>query len=222
MDSDTMRGVGSHARVLNAFAAGEVDILLGTQMIAKGLDFPNVTLVGVVDADTMLHQPDLFASERTFQLIAQVAGRTGRGMQGGRVFVQTASPSEPAILKAAEHDFLGFAKLELGHRKEMLAPPYSHYARVILRGPQEEHVQEFARQISKILSDAAAEKQLNVQILGPAPAPIIRLKKYFRYHFQLAAVDVEEILQLWREVDDKLPREKGIEYIIDVDPVNMR
>ncbi|QDT44325.1 Primosomal protein N' [Gimesia alba] len=222
MDSDTMRGAGSHARVLNAFASGEVDILLGTQMIAKGLDFPNVTLVGVVDADTMLHQPDLFASERTFQLIAQVAGRTGRGMQGGRVFVQTASPSEPAILKAAEHDFLGFAKYEMGHRKEMLAPPYAHYARVILRGPQEEHVQEFARQLSQILSDAAEEKKLSVQILGPAPAPIIRLKKYFRYHFQLAAVNVEEILQLWREVDGKLPREKGIEYIIDVDPVNMR
>lgn len=222
MDSDTMRGAGSHARVLNEFAAGKVDILLGTQMIAKGLDFPNVTLVGVVDADTMLHQPDLFASERTFQLIAQVAGRTGRGMQGGRVFVQTASPTEPAILKAAEHDFLGFSELELGHRKEMLAPPYSHFGRVILRGPQEEHVQEFARQLSQMLIDAVSEKKLNVQILGPAPAPIVRLKKYFRYHFQLAAVDVEEILQLWNEVSDKLPREKGIEYIIDVDPVNMR
>jgi len=222
MDSDTMRGVGSHAKVLNAFAAGEVDILLGTQMIAKGLDFPNVTLVGVIDADTMLHQPDLFASERTFQLIAQVAGRTGRGMQGGRVFVQTSSPAEPAILKAAEHDFLGFARLELGHRKEMQAPPYAHFARVILRGPQEEHVQEFARQLSKMLLDAAAEKNLEIHILGPAPAPIIRLKKYFRYHFQLAAVNVDQILQLWHEIADKLPHEKGIEYIIDVDPVNMR
>ena len=222
MDSDTMRGVGSHARVLNAFAAGEVDILLGTQMIAKGLDFPNVTLVGVIDADTMLHQPDLFASERTFQLIAQVAGRTGRGMQGGRVFVQTSSPAEPAILKAAEHDFLGFARLELGHRKEMQAPPYAHFARIILRGPQEEHVQEFARQLSKMLLDAAAEKNLEIHILGPAPAPIIRLKKYFRYHFQLAAVNVDQILQLWHEIADKLPHEKGIEYIIDVDPVNMR
>ncbi|WP_417385427.1 replication restart helicase PriA [Gimesia sp.] len=222
MDSDTMRGAGSHARVLNAFAGGEVDILLGTQMIAKGLDFPNVTLVGVVDADTMLHQPDLFASERTFQLIAQVAGRTGRGMQGGRVFVQSSSPTEPAIVKAAEHDFLGFARLELGHRKEMLAPPFSHYARVILRGPQEEHVDHFARELAQMLSDAANEKQLQIQILGPAPAPIIRLKKYFRYHFQLAAIDVEQILQLWHAVESKLPREKGIEYIIDVDPVNMR
>tara|TARA_R110002095_G_scaffold194927_2_gene173385 strand:+ start:502 stop:2835 length:2334 start_codon:yes stop_codon:yes gene_type:complete len=222
MDSDTMRGVGSHAKVLNAFAAGEVDILLGTQMIAKGLDFPNVTLVGVIDADTMLHQPDLFASERTFQLIAQVAGRTGRGMQGGRVFVQTSSPAEPAILKAAAHDYLGFARLELGHRKGMQAPPFAHFARVILRGPQEEHVQEFARQLSKILLDAATAKNLDIHILGPAPAPIIRLKKYFRYHFQLAAVNVEDILQLWHEIADKLPHEKGIEYIIDVDPVNMR
>ncbi|WP_298860733.1 primosomal protein N' [uncultured Gimesia sp.] len=222
MDSDTMRGVGSHAKVLNAFAAGDVDILLGTQMIAKGLDFPNVTLVGVVDADTMLHQPDLFASERTFQLIAQVAGRTGRGTQGGRVFVQTASPAEPAILKAAEHDFLGFAQLELGHRKEMQAPPYSHFARVILRGPQEERVLQFARELSRVLLEAASEKKLDIQILGPAPAPIIRLKKNFRYHFQLAAVNVEEILQLWQEIAGKLPYEKGIDYIIDVDPVNMR
>src|SRR5690606_25692529 len=113
MDSDSMRKPGSHDAALTAFREGEIDILLGTQMIAKGLDFPNVTLVGVVDADTLLHQPDLRAAERTFQLIAQVAGRTGRGPKGGRVLVQTMNPDEPVIQFAAHHDFDSFARFEL-------------------------------------------------------------------------------------------------------------
>ncbi|MBX3436187.1 MAG: primosomal protein N' [Planctomycetaceae bacterium] len=123
MDSDSMRKPGSHDTALEEFRRGNVDILLGTQMIAKGLDFPNVTLVGVVDADTQLHQPDLRASERTFQLIAQVAGRTGRGEKGGRVLVQTTSPDEPAIRFAAAHDYLGFAKRRLIHRRGLEYPP---------------------------------------------------------------------------------------------------
>src|SRR5204863_6589444 len=117
MDSDTMKQRGSHDEALEKFRHGEVKILLGTQMIAKGLDFPNVTLVGVVDADTLLHQPDMRSAERTFQLIAQVAGRTGRSAKGGRVLVQTASPDQPAILKASNHDFEGFANEELKHRQ---------------------------------------------------------------------------------------------------------
>ncbi|MCA9099463.1 MAG: primosomal protein N', partial [Planctomycetaceae bacterium] len=125
MDSDSMRKPGSHDKALEAFRKGEVSILLGTQMIAKGLDFPNVTLVGVVDADTQLHQPDYRAAERTFQLIAQVAGRTGRGEKGGRVLVQTTSPDEPAIQFAASHDYDGFAYRELAHRREAGYPPYT-------------------------------------------------------------------------------------------------
>ena len=107
MDSDTMRSPGSHEQVLSAFKAGDVRILLGTQMIAKGLDFPNVTLVGVVNADTALHLPDFRAAERTFQLVAQVAGRTGRGDRPGRVLVQTYSPDHPAIRAATKHDYRG-------------------------------------------------------------------------------------------------------------------
>ncbi|MCA9081852.1 MAG: primosomal protein N', partial [Planctomycetaceae bacterium] len=134
MDSDAMQKPGSHDAALSKFRDGEVDILLGTQMIAKGLDFPNVTLVGVIDADTLLHQPDLRASERTFQLIAQVAGRTGRGEKAGRVLVQTMSPEEPVIQFAARHDYLGFAKYELEHREAAQAPPFSVLARVVIRG----------------------------------------------------------------------------------------
>ena len=119
MDSDTMRGTGSHERVLAAFETGAIRILLGTQMIAKGLDFPNVTLVGVVSADTALHLPDFRAAEKTFQLVAQVAGRTGRGDKLGRVIVQTYAPEHPAIRLAAHHDFVGFAAEELPMRKNM-------------------------------------------------------------------------------------------------------
>jgi primosomal protein N' (replication factor Y) len=119
-------------------------------MIAKGLDFPNVTLVGVINADTMLHQPDLRSSERTFQLISQVAGRTGRGPQGGRVLVQTFAPTEPAIVFAAAHDYEGFASQELHHRKERGAPPFQQLTRIILRGTHEEQVQNQAQQMADV------------------------------------------------------------------------
>ena len=169
MDSDSMKKPGSHDEALQQFGAGDVQILLGTQMIAKGLDFPNVTLVGVIDADTILHQPDLRASERTFQLIAQVAGRTGRSDRGGRVLVQTSSPGEPAIVQAAEHDFIAFAEQELQHRKDRRVPPFEHLARVILRGSQEQLVREYAREMGKTLHKTVGKIESEVRVLGPAP-----------------------------------------------------
>lgn len=222
MDSDAMRKPGSHDQALERFRKGEVQILLGTQMIAKGLDFPNVTLVGVISADTVLHQPDLRASERTFQLISQVAGRTGRGSRGGRVLVQTSCPAEPAIQKAAEHDFVTFAEQELKHRREMLAPPYYHFARVIVRGPDESGVQDLSLQMAEKLRDAETKEGEEVHILGPAPAPIAKLKTFYRYHFQLAAHHLADIQLLWRTVHPDLPQVHGIEFTIDVDPLNMR
>src|SRR5207302_6488317 len=133
MDSDTMKRPGSHARVLSAFRAGLIHILFGTQMIAKGLDFPNVTLVGVVNADVGLHIPDFRSAERTFQLLAQVSGRTGRGPRGGRVLVQTCNPEQPSIALAATHDYASFVERELAHRKEHLYPPYQRLVRLIVR-----------------------------------------------------------------------------------------
>lgn len=222
MDSDAMRKPGSHDAVLTEFREGNVRILLGTQMIAKGLDFPNVTLVGVVDADTLLHQPDLRASERTFQLIAQVAGRTGRSDKGGRVFVQSGSPSEPAIRRASEHDYLGFVTDELRDRAAMNVPPYRSLARVILRGDDETVVRTHALEMADRFEKAAAAHGLAIDILGPAPAPVAKLKGQYRFHFQLSADTLEPIRHLWRTTEKDLPAAAGVEYVVDVDPVNMR
>jgi primosomal protein N' (replication factor Y) len=144
MDSDTMRRPGSHARVLSAFRQGLIHILLGTQMIAKGLDFPNVTLVGVVNADMGLHIPDFRSAERTFQLLAQVSGRAGRGPQGGRVLVQTFNPEQPCIALAAKHDYEGFASQEMAHRQAHSYPPYQRMARLIIRGRDQAAAGDFA------------------------------------------------------------------------------
>ena len=140
-----MRRPGSHEQVLAAFKSGEVQILLGTQMIAKGLDFPNVTLVGVVNADTALHLPDFRAAERTFQLVAQVAGRTGRGDRPGRVLVQTYCPDHPAIMHAVGHDYEGFVAGELPEREKYGVPPFGRMVRLIARGPQEEAVNDYLK-----------------------------------------------------------------------------
>ena len=205
MDSDSMRKPGSHERALDGFRDGKYQMLLGTQMIAKGLDFPNVTLVGVINADTMLHQPDLRAAERTFQLIAQVAGRTGRGERGGRVLVQTTAPGEPAIVRAAEHVFIHFAETELKHRAEAEAPPFYSWTRIIFRGRQEEAVKDYASQIAVLLRETASKNEPDIAIRGPAPAPIGKLKDYFRFHILLSAADGEDIRQLFRSVEPLCP-----------------
>ncbi len=217
-----MRKPGSHDRALEAFRRGETRILLGTQMISKGLDFPNVTLVGVIDADTVLHQPDLRSTERTFQLIAQVAGRTGRSPKGGRVLVQTSCPAEPAILKASQHDFESFARTELEHRRQMQSPPFEHLVRVIVRGPEENGTLTEARRMADLVRDAIAAQSLPVRILGPAPAPVARLKGHYRFHFQLSAAAIEDVQQLWRAVGETLKSAGSVEIAVDVDPVNMR
>ena len=167
MDSDTMSKPGSHEAVLAAFKAGEIQILLGTQMIAKGLDFPNVTLVGVVNADTALHLPDFRASERTFQLVSQVAGRTGRGDRPGLVLVQTYCPDQPAIDHAVRHDYVGFASGELLERARFGVPPFGRVVRVIARGPNEESVAGYLKSLGDALRQAADP---SIRILGPAPA----------------------------------------------------
>ncbi len=222
MDSDAMRKPGSHDEALERFRKGEIDILLGTQMIAKGLDFPNVTLVGVIDADSMLHQPDLRAAERTFQLIAQVAGRTGRGERAGRVIVQTMSPDDPVIQLAAEHDYGGFARRELAQRREHQAPPAANIARIIVRGPKEDLVRAEIRRLVDLLKATARELGSDHRILGPAPAPILKLKKLFRYHCQLSAPTVEQVLAWWRATEPQISLTDEVELTIDVDPLDLR
>ena len=222
MDSDSMKKPGSHDLALESFRKGDAKILLGTQMIAKGLDFPNVTLVGVIDADTALHQGDLRASERTFHLLAQVAGRTGRGTKGGRVFVQTSNPTEPAIVKAAAHDYVSFARIELQHRKEFQYPPYTSLTRIILRGEHESEVEHAARELADAIRKKITQREVNIRLLGPAPAPIARLRKFFRFHFQLVAESYKPLRELWLSIREELPNLGHVEYQIDVDALNMR
>ncbi len=159
-----------------------MQILLGTQMIAKGLDFPNVTLVGVVNADTALHMPDFRAAERTFQLVAQVAGRTGRGDRPGRVLVQTYCPDHHAIRCAARHDYEGFVALELPEREQYGMPPFGRLVRLIARGAEEPAVKAYLEELARALKTAAPPA---VQLHGPAPAPVLKIRNLYRYHLRL-------------------------------------
>jgi primosomal protein N' (replication factor Y) len=218
MDSDSMRRPGSHEEVLAAFKAGEVQILLGTQMIAKGLDFPNVTLVGVVNADTGLHLPDFRAAERTFQLVAQVAGRTGRGDRPGRVLVQTFCPDHPAILYAARHDYNGFVRSELPHREQSGVSPFGRMVRLIARGQNEDAVYEFMRKLADGLREAADPA---VRILGPAPAPVIKIRNLYRFHLQARCPSARPLQSLLRQAATRFPCPQGVELAIDVDPISM-
>jgi primosomal protein N' (replication factor Y) len=218
MDSDTMRTPGSHERVLAEFRAGSVDVLLGTQMIAKGLDFPNVTLVGVVSADTGLHFPDFRAAERTFQLVAQVAGRTGRGDRLGQVLVQTCSPENPAIACAVRHDYEGFVAHELPQREATGLPPFGRLVRVIARGPDEAAVRIYLEALAAALRAAVPS---GVQLLGPAPAPVLKIRNLFRYHLRLRAPSPRPLQVLLHGVTPQFPPPHGIELAIDVDPVSL-
>ncbi len=227
MDSDTMARPGSHARILDAFRGGLIDILLGTQMIAKGLDFPNVTLVGVINADVGLHMPDFRAAERTFQLLAQVAGRTGRGDKPGQVLIQTYTPEHPSIGLVVRHDYLRFAALELEHRRKHAYPPFERLARLIIRGEKQEVTAAFADTLAGAFREAQRLLQQRqpslpeVRVLGPAEAPVFRLKDYFRYHFQLQAPQAGVLHQLLREVLGVLRPPHGVEFQIDIDPFSM-
>jgi primosomal protein N' (replication factor Y) len=222
MDSDTMKRPGSHARVLSAFRDGQIHILLGTQMIAKGLDFPNVTLVGVVNADVGLHLPDFRAGERTFQLLSQVAGRTGRGPRGGRVLVQTFNPEQPCIALAAGHDYLRFADQELAQRRAHNYPPYQRLARVIIRGHDQQEAADFSERVAAAFQGAKSHLSGgDVRLLGPAEAPVFRLKGYFRFHFQLQSPSPATLHQVLRSVLPTLRSPAGVELTVDVDPFNM-
>jgi primosomal protein N' (replication factor Y) len=221
MDSDTMQKPGSHETALAKFRSGEVQILLGTQMIAKGLDFPNVTLVGVVNADTTLHFCDLRAAERTFQLVTQVAGRTGRGDKGGRVLVQTFSPDHYAILAAIDHDYARFAAAELPSRKAHMYPPFASLIRFIVRGESEPAVEQFADAAGEKLRAAIESAGIEHRVLGPAPCPIARLRGLYRYHILLASPAGEALRAATRSVTDQFEPLDGLQWVVDVDPIDL-
>ncbi len=220
MDSDTMRRREDYESALTAFGRGEIDILVGTQMIAKGLDFPRVTLVGVINADAGLHLPDFRAAERTFQLIAQVAGRAGRGEVAGEIVVQTLSPEHPAIQRAAKHDFAGFAAAEDELRRELGYPPHGRLVRVVFEDEELERVQKSAEKMVESLQ--ADFDRAEIIALGPAPAPIAMARGRHRAHVLLKAgaecALLPEILAKVRLFASEQARPK---ISIDVDPVSM-
>ena len=223
MDSDTMRRPGSHQRVLSMFRSGDLDILLGTQMIAKGLDFPNVLLVGVINADSALHFPDFRAAERTFQLVTQVAGRTGRGERSGRVIVQTYSPEHPAIQAASRHDYNQFAKDEMVVRRRFNYPPLGSVARIIIRGSVEDVTEAVADSFLARLDAARNQLGYEVRVLGPAPPPISKLRGKYRFHILLQSVNAAHLGATIRKAIETftIAEKDDVQYVIDIDPMDM-
>ena len=219
MDSDTMHRREDYEETLEAFGRGEIDVLVGTQMIAKGLDFPKVTLVGIVSADTALHLPDFRASERTFQLLAQVAGRAGRSHLGGRIIIQTEAPDHPAVLYAAAHDYDGFAEEEEKIRAQLGYPPCGRLIRVVFEHKQETAVEECAASIG-----VALRKELEGTggvILGPALAPFAQLRGRHRHHLLVKLPDEETAKTATEALKRLAAAEKTVGVKVDVDAVSM-
>ncbi|MEM8680706.1 MAG: primosomal protein N', partial [Planctomycetota bacterium] len=221
MDTDTMRRPGSHEEALDRFRQGEVDILLGTQMIAKGLDFPTVTLVGVINADTALHLPDFRAGERTFQLVTQVAGRTGRGTRRGKVLVQSYNPEHFAIQAATQHDYVKFADHELEMRTEFNYPPVTQLIRIVFRGAAEESTKAFAEHAAQRVRAQMESDRVEARMLGPVAAPLAKLRGKFRYHFLIQTKDLIATADVVRRVRDELNAPPDIQWIVDVDAISM-
>jgi primosomal protein N' (replication factor Y) len=190
-------------------------------MIAKGLDFPNVTLVGVVNADTTLHFCDLRAAERTFQLVTQVAGRTGRGEKGGRVLVQTFSPDHYAILAAIDHDYARFAAAELPSRQAHLYPPFASLIRLIFRGESEPMTEQFAESAGEKLRTAIEATAIEHRLLGPAPCPIAKLRGLFRHHLLVSSPHSDQLRAAVESVIANLEPPEGVQWVVDVDPVDL-
>jgi primosomal protein N' (replication factor Y) len=216
LDRDTVRGHQDFERTLSALNEGELDLLVGTQMIAKGHDIHGVTLVGVVGADVALGLPDFRAAERTFQLLTQVAGRAGRGQSPGKVILQTYFQDHYAVQFAAQHDFIGFYEKELQFRSWMHYPPYSALANVLVRGDQLDEVLEWSGLLGQWFNQTRHE---TVRVLGPAAAPIMRLKRDYRYHFILRSPSREKLNTTLRAMlayaaQHKIPR---TQLIVDMD-----
>ena len=232
-DADSTARKNAHRQILAEFEQQKIDILIGTQMVSKGLDFPNVTLVGVIAADTALNLPDFRASEQTFSLLTQVAGRSGRADLEGQVVIQTYMPEHYSIEAAQKHDYLDFYAQEVVARDALRYPPFAHVATLLLRGRDEQAVidaahtardqleiwqtdQEPALQVRKVA-------ETSVEILGPAPAPLSKIEGKFRWHLLLRSTDPEKIGHLFRRFTDEPPaiiKSKAVEFVIDIDPTN--
>lgn len=218
MDSDTMRRKHAYRDVLGAFRSGKIDLLVGTQMIAKGLDFPNVTLVGVVNPDHALHMADFRAGERVFQLLTQVAGRAGRGETEGEVIVQTYTPHHPAIQAARRMDIEGFCDQELAFREELGYPPFARLTCITLRGKVEEQVQQAAEQLAGALESAATQEVVTTPAL---PAPIARIRGEYRWQILVRSARAGRMADAVRIALERFRMPKSVAVTIDVDAVSL-
>jgi primosomal protein N' (replication factor Y) len=218
MDADTTAGKGGHERALTLFESHSCAVLLGTQMIAKGLDYPDVTLVGVLNADTSMHVPDFRAAERTFQLLEQVAGRAGRGPLGGRVVIQTYWPDHPAVVAVATRDATALYERERADRMLLGYPPYGRLVNIGITGKDAEAVRATAeRTVVELRRQCPPEWE----ILGPAPAPIARIKGRWRWHAVVKAPDRASLSAPVRAALDTIAQVDGVSVVADVDPVGM-
>ena len=227
LDRDSTRRKGQTFSILKKFSENEIDILVGTQMITKGYDFPNVTLVGVVSADLSLGFPDFRAGERTFQLLSQVAGRAGRGEKRGRVIIQTFNPGHYAILAAKNHDYEFFFQKEKELREQLGYPPFSYLACLRFQGNEKKSTEESAKQIgieTREILKRWPKRGKEIQVLGPAVAPMAKLKGKFRWQILIKSRGTELLHYLLKEVEavsGRILRKRGVSMIIDVDPYQM-
>jgi primosomal protein N' (replication factor Y) len=223
VDSDSMASAdaGGYWRILRDFASGRIDILAGTQMLAKGLHFPNVTLVGIISADTALSLPDFRSNERTYQLISQVAGRAGRSAKSGVVFVQTFMPNQPAIQFALQHDYAGFVTEELTHRKKCNLPPYWRMAIVHIRDTNFDKLTAACRAMRWRLDAIVEAKALDLKLRGPMPATISRIQRYHRMQIIIQSAATDPIQKLFTALRTAPTIRPAVKVAIDVDPLNL-
>ena len=222
MDMDATTRKGSHQDIFKVFQRGEADILIGTQMIAKGLDFPRVTLVGVILADTALNLPDFRSGERTFQLLTQVAGRTGRSSLGGKVIVQTFNPDHYSIMAAKHHDYESFFEEEISLRKEFQYPPFNRLIRVVFSSLSEKFLSQKAGEFKGMLERSL--RGIQAEILGPCPCPLSKVRGRYRWHLVLKSLDFAEIHRVSREAWQEFYKTAGnreIRITLDVNPITM-
>jgi primosomal protein N' (replication factor Y) len=222
VDSDAMRSGSDYESILRQFSAGEIQVLLGTQMIAKGLDYPNVTLVGVVSADTALALPDFRSAERTFQLITQVAGRAGRGDSPGRVLVQTFLPNDPTIQLAIRQDYPAFAERELANRKQVELPPFARMVRIVIRDEDQEKLHKLSEELAATLQGAMQKlKDTTIRLRGPMPCPISRIAGFYRNQIVLQSPRAEMLQELLKAVRGEASIWRPESIAVDVDPISL-
>ncbi len=219
LDSDTMRGSHALHEALTHFGTGEIKVLLGTQMIAKGLDYPNVRLVGIINADTSINLPDFRATERTFQLVSQVSGRCGRSEQPGLVIVQTFQPDIPAIRLAAEHNFEAFAALELQQRHACGLPPFARMARLVVRDRDHTKAMTRAKDLTRVMIELVAQIDQNIRVRGPAPCPIARIADKHRVQIEIMAPNAVTLQKLIAAGRSQGYLHSTADLVIDVDPL---